>query len=160
MATQLVDSAAELKEEQKRATALEGLALFAGSAEQLGAALAPDVEAGRVVYEGTLRYKRVEELYGAYLDTLTGAWRKLQEQQMAVMMGPLMGEGPGGAEAPSSAQVEQVQARVDECDKHRLALASVFKISENKAEKLLEQKMAKATEEAQKEMLQGLANMS
>jgi len=150
MVAKMVDRVADLKDKKEKQTELDKLVLFARSAEGLGSELAPDVEVSKPTYEGELRYKTLESLYDLYLER---AVDDIQSQTTA-MMSAMM-----GGEDKAAANVEKMQAKAEQDEKARTTLAAIFKISEGKAEKLMEKKVQVMTEQAQKEMLAGLGNL-
>jgi len=148
----LVDRAAALKENEALLGALDNLVGFAADAARLCEELAPDVEAAKVTYEGQLRHKKLEELYSAYLDTSV--------QEASRLVTSLMG-GLGLEQGQPYAGMEKMQAHVDQRDKNSTILASVFKISEGKAERLMEKKMKNLfSEDVAKDMFKGLPGMT
>lgn len=147
----LTDRAADIKDKKDQVDALENLAFFAVSAESLAAQLAPDVEMGKLTYEGPLRYKKLESLFDTYIEKNVDT---LQQQTMG-MMTSMMG---GGEDTPSMS-VEQMQAMTEQSEKANATLAALFKISSGKAEKLMEAKVKQVSEKAQKDLLAGLQNL-
>jgi len=150
MICRLTERAADLKDKKAQVDALDNLAFFAVSAGSLAATLAPDVELGKLTYEGQLRYKTLEGLYDKYIEKNVDS---LQQQTMG-MMSSMM-----GGEEKASMSVEQMQAMTEQSEKANSTLASLFKISEGKAEKLMEAKVKQVSEKAQKDLLAGLQNL-
>lgn len=150
MGKQLLESAAEQKEKTMRIEALENLVLFVRSVEQLCAELAPDVEFGKVVYEGDLKYRKLEELFGEYVES------SVQEMQSITtsMLSSLMSGSQEVGQDPN--QAAKIQAKIEQGDKRRQTMAEVLGISEGKAEKILEKKVEEVAKAAQKDLLSGL----
>lgn len=150
MICRLTERAADLKDKKAQVDALENLAFFAVSTGSLAATLAPDVELGKLTYEGQLRYKTLEGMYEKYIEKNVDS---LQQQTMG-MMSSMM-----GGEEKASMSVEQMQAMTEQSEKANSTLASLFKISEGKAEKLMEAKVKQVSEKTQKDLLAGLQNL-
>ncbi|CAJ1346986.1 unnamed protein product, partial [Effrenium voratum] len=148
MVREMVEKAADIKEDSKaKREALDKVVLLAHSSQSLATALAPNVEAGVPVYEGSLRYKTLESLFDLYLDNAV----EDMQQSTAAMFGSLM-----GGEDASNKTMAELTARAEQAEKAQNTLAGIFKISEGKAQKLLERKMKAATDQAQKDMMSGL----
>lgn len=148
MIREMVEQAAGVKDSKGKIEVLDKVVLLANNSQSLTNTITPDVEAGLPVYEGSLRYKTLEGLFDVYLDKSV---EDLQQTTQA-MFGSLMGGEDGNK------TVAEMTARAEDAQKAQGVLASVFKISEGKAEKLLEKKMKVATDQVQKEMLSGLMN--
>jgi len=131
MVCELIDRAAGMSDKEACIAALDNIIGFVSDTGHLCEELAPDVEAGRLTYQGQLRQNKVEDLYCTYLET------SAQEVQNAstMMLNSLWGGEKGNDD------MELMQARIDQYDKNRQVLSSVLKISESKAEKLMEKKM-------------------
>lgn len=138
MLVDVVDRAAQLQDRKQCIASLDGVIRFAANAEQLCEQLAPNVEMGKLVYEGPLRNKRLEGLYVQYLDVTV----QQVQQQSALILSSMMGG--------DNAQTEQLQAKLDQCDQQRRALAALFKISEGKAEGMMEKRVTAAAADALK----------
>jgi len=134
MVRELIDRAAGMSDNEACIAALDNIIGFVSDTGQLCEELAPYVETGRLTYQGKLRPNKVEDLYGIYLET------SAQEVQNASTM--MLNSLWGGSEG--SDDMELMQARIDQFDKNRQVLSSVLKISESKAEKLMEKKMTQA----------------
>jgi len=147
MIRELVEKAAAIKDSKGKREVLDKVVLLATNSQSLTNTITPDVEAGTPVYEGSLRYKTVEALFDVYLDNCVD---DMQETTTA-MFGSLM----SGQEAPQMS-MEQMEARAADAEKAQNTLAAVFKISEGKAQKLLEKKMKVATDQVQKDLMSGL----
>jgi len=148
---EMVDSAVALDGEE-RMDALEKVVAMVQDAEQLCEELAPDVEVGQVTYQGSSGIRKLEDLYGGYLDSSVGMVTAVS----SAMMGSLMGGDPSAADPQ---KMQEMSARVEQQDVIRQKLAVIFKIPESKAEKQFEKRMEKAQQEAQKQMMEGLKNM-
>ncbi|CAJ1346987.1 unnamed protein product, partial [Effrenium voratum] len=147
MVREMVEKAADIKDSKAKREALDKVVLLAHSSQSLATALAPNVEAGVPVYEGSLRYKTLESLFDLYLDNAV----EDMQQSTAAMFGSLM-----GGEDASNKTMAELTARAEQAEKAQNTLAGIFKISEGKAQKLLERKMKAATDQAQKDMMSGL----
>jgi len=152
MLTELLDRAAGLGETEARTEALEKLVVLSREASQLCAELAPDVEPGAVGYGGVMRPKQLEALY---MDFVEASVQEVQAQT-AAMLGAFWGAGAG---AGGGGNAEQMQARVEQNDLRRKELAAFLNIPESKADKLMEKRVEEVTQEAQQEMMKGLASM-
>lgn len=149
MIRELVEKAAGIKDSKGKREVLDKVVLLAMNSQSLTNTITPDVEAGLPVYEGSLRYKTLEALFDVYLDNSVDD----MQQTTAAMIGSLMS---GEDAAASNKTVEEITARAEEAEKAQNTLASVFKISEGKAQKLLEKKMKAAQDQAQKDLMSGL----
>ena len=149
MIRELVEKAAGIKDSKGKREVLDKVVLLATNSQSLTNTITPDVEAGLPVYEGSLRYKTLEALFDVYLDNSVDD----MQQTTAAMIGSLMS---GEDAAASNKTVEEITARAEEAEKAQNTLASVFKISEGKAQKLLEKKMKAAQDQAQKDLMSGL----
>lgn len=130
-----------------RIAAFDDAIVFVTSAEQLCEELAPDVESGKITYEGPLRYRALEDAFSTYLDSTV---EDVTEQTSAMLAG-LMGEGGFG----DPSQMESMGAKAEESEKKRVIFASILKISDGKADKMLQKRM----EETQRDMLSKLGNL-
>jgi len=147
MVTELLDKAVAVSDKKARIAAFDDAIVFVTSAEQLCEELAPDVESGKITYEGPLRYRALEDAFSTYLDSTV---EDVTEQTSAMLAG-LMGEGGFG----DPSQMESMGAKAEESEKKRVIFASILKISDGKADKMLQKRM----EETQRDMLSKLGNL-
>jgi len=133
MVRELIDRAAGIRDKEACIAALDNIIGFVSDTGHLCEELAPDVEAGRLTYQGQLRSNKVEDLYCTYLGT------SAQEVQNAstMMLSSIWGGNQGGED------MEMMQARMDQFEKNRQVLSSVLKIPESKADQLMEKEMMK-----------------
>jgi len=153
MVRDLVDRAAALGSATEKIAALESLGLFVDSAQQVRGELSPDVEASQIVYDGPLRQKQLDDLFGVYLDV---AVEEVQQQTNS-LLASMMKDGPGAADA-AFPDMQEMEARAEQSQKKQDRLAVVLKVPERKAQKLMESKMKVMQEEAQKQLLANLGN--
>ncbi|CAK9068855.1 unnamed protein product [Durusdinium trenchii] len=152
MIREMVEQAAGVKDSKGKIEVLDKVVLdsvlLANNSQSLTNTITPDVEAGLPVYEGSLRYKTLEGLFDVFaLPYLDKSVEDLQQTTQA-MFGSLM----GGEDRRRREKVAEMTARAEDAQKAQGVLASVFKISEGKAEKLLEKKMKVATDQVQKDL--------
>jgi len=126
MVVDLVDAAEGKKDAKERSKALSEVGVFVWAAEHMCKELSPDVEASKVTYEGTLRYKKLEDLFGEYLEASLG---DLNELVVSMTTGNL-----GSQEQQESLQKKAAQQEL---------LGSLFKISEGRMTKMAEKVMEK-----------------
>lgn len=124
----LVDRAAALEEESERVAALKDITAFVLGVEEICDELAPDVEAEQMLYEGTLRYKKLEDLYRIYLETAV----KAVQEQTTLLLSALMSSE---AHVPEPGDIQE---RMEADQRQQQVLASVLGISENRVHKMLE----------------------
>jgi len=129
MVVTIMDAAEAEKDAEVKAMALDSLVLYMTSVQQLWEELAPDVEPEKVTYQGSLKPKKLEELYVSHLDRFMAEAAEQSAMAMAAMFGQ-----------SADADMARMEAKLATSEKRRAALASLCGLSSEKAEKLFEKK--------------------